>query len=784
MHKSAEITFLFGAILLFLLFYYMGSTVHRTKKLMGTLLTFVMTGFCLWAYLGLGIKKGIDLGGGSEFTVQLKPSLDDKGVPEKITSSDVQLAIGILEKRLNPNGSKDLTMAPQGDDRIMIQMPGVTPEEVENVRLKIQQVAHLEFRLVHPNSSGELAQMRANGTPVINYIEMPGKEHKSDVGYPASYLVKSRPDLDGKYIKTAYPYLDPQEGWGISLTFTSEGTKLFAKLTTEHVKERLAVVVDNEVLSAPTLQTEILNGSAKITGNFKEEDARALATALENPLKNPMAIIGETSVSAAFGEETIKQGLLTGVVASAIVAIFMAIYYRLAGLIALIGLAVNILMIFGAMAIFNFTLTMPGIAGIVLTVGMAVDANVLIYERLREEMNAGKTLAAALELAFDKAFSAIFDVHVTTMISAVILFYLASGLVKGFAITLAVGVVGTLFGALIVTRICFNWFIDSGTLKRITVTHLIPEGIFDMMSKAKPFIITSVSLTVISLITFVVKGKDGVGIDFRGGAITRFHIPEKETVSTEEIEKALKEGHIVGTYVQQSSNSAGKLLTVRGEYDDRANVKSLLESKFPGQLTGGSSEGVGSIIGSELAVRSSIAYLVAMACIFIYLVVFYELPFAIAAIIALLHDCIIAIGLSVLMGQQLSVIHIGALLTIAGYSVNDTIIVFDRIREMIRTRTGNMRDIMNEAISMTLSRTLLTSLTVLLSMAVLYMFGGPAMQEFSLPIIIGVIIGTYSSIYIASPLVLWYARYSGKSLRRQVLDNAQSEIKPAVPRVS
>lgn len=783
MHKSAEITFLFGAVLLFLFFYYMGTSVHRTKKLVGTVLTFVMTGFCLWT-LNLGIKRGIDLGGGSEFTVQLSESLDDKGNPEKISSGDVQLAIGILQKRLSPNGETDLTLAPQGDDRIIIQMPGVTPEDVENVRTKIQQVAHLEFRLVHPNSAGELAQIRANGGTSIGYVEMPGKEHKSDAKYPTSYLVKSRPDLDGKYVTKAFAYPDPLKGWAISLNFNSDGAKLFGALTSAHTGEQLAVVVDGEVISAPNLNEPILGGKAEITGKFAEEDARGLATALENPLKNPMKIIGETSVSAAFGEETVKQGMLTGVVASIIVALFMAFYYRLAGLIALIGLVVNILMVFGAMAIFGFTLTMPGIAGIVLTVGMAVDANVLIYERLREEMKAGKTLAAALEAAFEKAFSAIFDANITTLISAVILFYLASGLVKGFAITLTVGIIGTLFGALIVTRVCFNWFVDSGTLKRITVTHIIPDGIFDMMSKAKPFIYTSVFLTVLSLVTFAVKGKDGIGIDFRGGAITRFQVAAGETVTTEEVEKALKENNIDGSYVQESSNNAGKLMTVRSEYEDGTKVKSVLEGKLAGKLTGGSTDRVGSVIGSELAVRSSIAYVVAMLCIFIYLVIFYEFSFAVAAIIALLHDCIIAIGVSMLMGQQLSVIHIGAVLTIAGYSINDTIIVFDRIREMIRTRTGNIRDIMNEAISMTLSRTLLTSLTVLMSMAVLYLFGGPSMQEFSLPIIIGVVIGTYSSIYIASPLVLWYARITKTSLRREVLDSVQSEVKPQVAKLS
>jgi len=779
--QTPEITFIWGAILIFTLFYYLGSTVHRKKKIVGTWLTLGVTAFCLWAFLGLGIKRGIDLGGGSSFTVQLKPGTDDNGNPKPITNDSIQQAIGILEKRLNPDGAKDLLMAPQGTDRIMIQMPGVKPEEIDDVRQKIQQVAHLEFRLVHPNSEAELAQIKANGGLAVGYVELPGKEHKGDSKYPASYLVKSRADMEGKYVKSAYAAIDPVKGWAIHMNFDSEGADIFGKLTAANVGRQLAVVVDGEVLSAPNLNEAIMGGNCEISGTFKEEEARALATALENPLENPMVIVEETSVSAAFGEETVKQGLMTGVVSSVIVALFMAFYYRLAGLIALVGLAVTMVMVFGAMALFNFTLTMPGIAGIVLTIGMAVDANVLIYERLREEMQAGKSLAAALEAAFEKAFSAIFDSNFTTLISAVILFYLATGLIKGFAVTLTVGIVGTLFGALIVTRVIFNWFIDSNSLKTITVSRIIPEGIFDMLSKAKPFIILSLILTAISILVFPIKGKESIGIDFRGGAITRFLVTPDQNVPTEAVEKALKDAKIEGAYVQESTSTTGTMVTVRSEYEDGTKVKGLLESEFSGKLSGGSTERIGSTIGSELAKRSTIAYISAMTAIFLYLFFFYELAFAVAAMVALLHDCIIAVGLSVLLGQQLSIIHIGAVLTVAGYSLNDTIIVFDRIRETLRNQTGgNMRDIMNEAISMTLSRTLLTSLTVLGSMAVLYFFGGPSMQEFSLPIIIGVVVGTYSSIYIASPLVLWYARLTGTSLHRAVQDRAKAEIKAPV----
>jgi SecD/SecF fusion protein len=784
--KSPQVTFVWGAILVFLLFYYLGTAEHRRKKIVGTLLTVLITVFCLWAIDGwnvflskpLNIKLGMDLAGGSEFTVRLKPGVDEKGQVKKVSPDSVQQAIGIIEKRLNPDGGKDLLMAPQGEDRILIQMPGVKPEEVHEVRTKLEQTAHLEFRLVHRDSRQKLLESKASGTPVFGWVEMPSKEHKDDPKYPESYLVSARPDLEGRYVTSAFVSYDV-EGWVINLNFDSEGTDLFYKLTGAHVGDQLAIIVDNEVLSAPNLREAIPGGHCRISGTFKEKEARSLATALENPLENPMEIIADNSVSPQFGAATIQQGKWTGIVGTVIVALFMAVYYRMAGLIALVGLIVNILMVFGAMALFDFTLTMPGIAGIVLTVGMAVDANVLIYERLREEMRAGKTLVSALESAFEKAFSAIFDANITTLISAVILFYLASGIVKGFAVTLTVGIVGTLFGALIVTRVLFHWFVDAGVIKKISVTHLIPDRIFDMLSKSKPFVIGSASLAILSLVTFAVKGKDGIGIDFRGGAVTRFDVPANVSATTGAVEDALKAAGIEGSYVQQNSASTGTLLTVRSDFADGDKAKKVIEDKFPG-VRGGESERIGSTVGKELAIRSSLAYLLAITCIFIYLIIFYEFSFAVGAMIALVHDCVIALGLSVLFGQQLSIIHIGAVLTIAGYSINDTIIVFDRIREMLKSRTGDIRDIMNEAISATLSRTLLTSSTTLFPMIVLLIFGGPAMKDFSLPIIIGVIVGTYSSIYIASPLVLWWSKKTGKSLRRQVLDSAAKNIKPPV----
>jgi SecD/SecF fusion protein len=774
---SPVATFFAGVVLLFVFFAYLGTTGHDKKKLFGTLLTVLMSAFCAWAIWGNGIKPGIDIGGGSSFTVQLQKAKDDNGKERDITSDSIQQAIGILEKRLNPDGGKDLIMAPQGKDRITLNMPGVSQEDLVAVREKIQQVAHLEFRIVREN-------LRSGTGPVIGAVELPFKENADKKDRPQTIYVSQRADMEGKYVKRAFAYQDPVKGWAISLEFDSTGADLFDKIAEAAVGKQLAVIVDGVVISAPTLQTAHFGGRAEISGQFKEQEARQLATALENPLENPMSIIEESSVSAAFGAETVRQGEYTGIVSTLLIAVFMIIYYRLAGVVALFGVIVNILMIFGAMALFNVTLTMPGIAGIALTVGMGVDANVLIYERLREEMKAGKSLAAGLATAFEKAFAAIFDVHVTTFITSMILFYLASGLVKGFAITLTIGIFGTLFGSLIVTRVVFGWFIDNHKLDKVTFASFLPEGTYNMLSYAKPFIIGSFCLMLFSLLGFVIRDNHGIGIDFRGGAKTRFSVTPNEVVKTADVEKALTEAGIKSVYVEENTAATGlHLISVRSEEKDASAVESTLEKAFVGKLTGGSTDTVGAVVGSELAQRSILAYIVAMIAILIYLAMFYEFSFAVGAIIALAHDCVIVVGLSVLLGQELSIIHIGAVLTVAGYSINDTIIVFDRIREMIRAKAegGNLESIMNEAISVTLSRTILTSLTALVPMVVLYFFGGPSMKEFSLPILIGIVVGTYSSIYIASPLVLWWANKTGKSLQKQILDTharKQAEAKP------
>jgi SecD/SecF fusion protein len=787
-------TFLVGASILLLLLLYVGTAVHKTKRFTGTLLVALAAFASLYTVNALGLKLGIDLQGGSEFIVKLEPGKNADGSARAVTPSDVQQAIDILEKRLNPKGEKDLALQPEGADRVVIQMPGISTDEIKDVRDKIQQVAHLEFRRVHPEGRSKLEQIKARGgIKEPGWTEMAYREPetaKDGTVLATSELVRDMPDLEGDIVADAFRVFDA-EGNKVVLKLNSEGAKRFDELAAVHYRKQMAIIVDGQIHSAPSLNAQQFGGTAEISGGskgFTETEADTLATLLNNPLRNPMKILSESSVSSAYGQSSIDQGKWVGIAALLITTCFMLFIYRLAGIVAIIGLVINMSILFGAMSLFGFTLTMPGIAGLVLTIGMAVDANVLIFERLREEMEAGKTLSAALDAAYEKAFSAIADSNITTLISAVILFAISGGLVKGFAITLMIGLLSSMIGALIVTRVIFIWVVDKNLLQKITTTKLIPDKVFDILSASPKFIIASLVVTAISFATLGYKGQSSLGIDFRGGGrVDVVLAPGKDIIDDDfnALIKTLKQpgGKEIGThYIQRKSDPAtgATNISIRCEEASGPVIDGAINAKWKdGTVSGTSIATVGSMIGSESAKTSLIAMGIALIAIFGYLMMRYEFAFALGAIVALAHDVLMVPGLCVLFGQELSLIHVGALLTIAGYSINDTIVVFDRIRETIQRGAGggSMREMMNEAICKTLSRTLLTGPTALAPMVVLLFLGNPAMLEFAMPITIGVLLGTYSSIFIASPLVLWYAKKTGTSLKRQVLDAQIEQMK-------
>ena len=677
-------------------------------------------------------------------------------------------AVEVIRKRVDGMGTGEVVIAPQGEDRILVQIPGLDPAGIEQVRTQLQKVAKLEFRLVHPQSEALIAAAEAGEAilPPDHRVET----YKDEVdGKPveSKILVRKSVDLDGSLVDAAHAYYD-QSGYGVSLKFNGKGADLFGKLTQEHVGERFAIMLDGEVQSAPVIREPIHGGQATISGRFSEKESRDLASVLENPLSTPVRMEEQRSVSATLGHDSIRSGVVAGLIGLALTVFSVLLYYHVPGIVAIIGLTVNVVLLFGFMAMFNLVLTLPGIAGIILTIGMAVDANVLIYERLREELKAGKSLASAVEGAYSKAFSAIFDSNATTLITSGILFWKASGSVKGFAVTLTVGIIASMFAALLVTRTCFAWGTQKFGLKKITMFDLSPKRLFDFMGRRRLCGLISVVVLLGSIGFFALRGEKNFGIDFKGGDLLT--LQSTTALPEADIRRALADVGLADSVIQREKILEKEVVTIRSPQDTGEKIVAHLQTVFPSagiESTG--LDRVGPLVGRELAIGSMLALGLSMLGILLYVSIRFEFSFALGAIVALFHDVIITIGILALFGRELNLIMVGAILTIAGYSINDTIVVFDRIREGLQAGAkGSIQEIMNRCINETLSRTILTGGTTLLSVLALYLFGGPVLREFALAILIGVLVGTYSSIFIASPVVLWWSQRRGGSLMHEV----------------
>ena len=768
--------FCYGLVLLVLFGWYFATEHERRKRDVGSVLLVLVTLLCVIALLPLEkkLKGAIDIVGGSSFTMQVQPRDDENGNKIAVTQEDTDNAIVIIEKRLNESGIAEPVIFRQGVDRFVVQMPGVKPEDSEAIRKKLQEAAKLELREVHPQSD-LLADQVASGQHIEPGYKVFPYVFKEDEGTPQekeltrNILLNRRPAVQGNNIVRATP--DPMGGGRVDITLNGEGEDKMIALTSPMTegRDKIAIVLDGKCISAPVVQQVPLGKQFQITGLNAEGEAVSLAKNLMNPINNPLEIDEERTVSPTLGAAVVKQGVMSGLLGLAATFVFILLYYRFAGFVALVGLVINTVMLFGIMAMFGFAFSLPGIAGIVLTIGMAVDANVLIYERLREEIAAGKSVKNALALAYEKAFTAIFDSNFTSLITAIVLFWRASGTVKGFAITLTIGLVASMFASILVTRVLFRWCVDKNMIKTFKFANLVKATNFDFLGKRGLAAMLSFGLVIASLGVYAVKKENSLGIDFTGGTIITYDIGEKEGMPFTEVEKVIKGLTLKKAAVAQEEQNlvTGRLLTVRCDKEDAPMVEESLAKAFPeiASIGAPSREAVSALLGEEFLRDSSLALLMGMALIFLYVAMRYRLSFAVGAIIALFHDVIISCGLVVIFGNQLSLIHIAAILTIAGYSINDTVIIFDRIREQLRYSTGTLKDIMNEAINATLSRTVLTSGATLFSVAALYLFGGQSMRDFSLMILIGIVVGTYSSIFVASALVLWWAKITNADYR-------------------
>ncbi len=704
------------------------------------------------------IRLGLDLQGGISFLVAMET---DKLREDQEKTAILAQSIEVLRSRVDKFGVAEPSLQAVGEDRILIQLPGLSEVDYERARTTLTKAAHLEFRLVHQQS----AQMLAEDALVPGYEILRMKDASPDE--PDRYLVKEGAEqgLTGAHLERAFVTFDPVTSRPeISFRMTSEGAKIFADVTTKNTHGLLAIVLDGELKSAPFIEQPITTGDGVIRMGKKAslQEAFELANVLENPLETPVKIVEEQTVEPTLGRDSVRSGIKASLAGLALVAAFMAGYYLLTGMIANFALLLNLVILLGVLCSVEATLTLPGIAGVVLTIGMAVDANVLILERIREELRTGKSTRGAVDAGYSKAFGTIFDANVTTLIASIILIYMGKGPVKGFGVTLTVGILTSMFTALVVTRLVVQGLLGAGLLKSVSMFQLrfLHNRQFDFMRLWKQWFAISWALILIGLGYGLYRGGTVLGVDFAGGDSQVFRF--EQMVEVGELRSAIEELDVGGAQIsyQRDIGSGDQTLKIACAFGEGRKIAGLLNEKFPqANFESLTTSKIGGSVGKEIQKSAVIAVALALFGILFYVALRYEFSFAIGAVLAVLHDILMTLGWFFLTGRELNAPMVAAILTVIGFSINDTIVIFDRIREDLKLGVrGTFREIMNVAINKCLSRTIITSGTTFLAAASLYVFGGSVINDFSFTFLIGIITGTYSSIYIASSIVLWWTK--------------------------
>ena len=746
----------------------------------------IVTGYCLYAMLPLRekIRLGLDLKGGTSFLLKM----DLEKIDQAGHAAAVEQAIKIIEKRVNTFGVAEPIIQRIGADRILVQLPGLAEKDRQQARRAIEQTAYLEFRLVHSNNA-EL-QARAGDptfTPPPGWTNLVHVETRNGRTERRGYFVRQfryPADLAGKSVERAFVRFSDIGEAEVAMNFNKEGAEKFARICAGNPERNLAIILDGELQSAPVIMPKLAADaaavgsipSAQITGNFSLPEAKRLASVLENPLEAPVQVLEERGVDPTLGKDSIASGLRAAFIGTAAVVVFMAAYYLAGGLVAIVALALNMIILVGALAVFKFTLTLPGLAGIVLTVGMAVDAAVLIFERIREELAAGKPLRAAIVAGFERAWLVIFDSNFTTILTAAILLFLGTGPVKGFGVVLCIGLVANLFASVFAMRAGLDWLVGTGTLRTFRMLHVfrrLPE--INFLGVRKLAVGLSWGLILLGLVWFVRRGGLDVGhgevygIEFKGGDAVTLSFVTK--VDAQTIGAVLDKAGLTERFVQYQHDLGGSLEVLNLRLPDRTTDKAVQAlqtdpATAAAQFKVIGTERVGAVVGRELLKDALIAVAASLIAIMIYIAFrFGEFSYGLGALISLVHDILMTVGWFCLTGRTFSMPVMAAILTLIGYSINDTIVVFDRIRENKKLTGGRLNyfDLINRSVNATLSRTILTAGTTFLSALALYGFGGSVLNDFAFCFVIGILTGTYSSIYIASPVVLWWHRKEVKA---------------------
>ncbi|MEZ5414950.1 MAG: protein translocase subunit SecD [Opitutaceae bacterium] len=707
------------------------------------------------------LQFGLDLRGGVAFTLEV----DERAAKEESLQDreeKLEKAVEIIDQRVNAFGVAEPVIRPIGQNRIEVQLPGVSTKDNPEVVDNVKKPARLDFRLVHPTITPQMTDNVPPGYEVMT-LEQEGARGETVI---EELYVKRIPEMTGDGIENSFARPDMYGKPEVILQFTSEGKQRFAEVTREiaamgqqnGVLGRLAIVLDGKLYSAPTVREEIDSDSAQITGSFSEREALNLANVLNNPLDLPLIIKEQYEVSPTLAADAISSGVKASLIGTVLVAAFMITYYTVGGLIAVFTLAVNLLVILGVMASIGATMTLPGIAGIVLTVGMAVDANILIFERMREELNLGKGLSAATSAGYDKAFTTIVDAHLTQLAICAVMIGLGSGPIKGFGVTLAIGVFSTMFSVLITGHLLTDWLVEKNIIKKFPMMSFIKSINVDFLKYARPAFIVSWTIVLVGVGVVFMKGDKIYGIDFAGG--DQITVDFKERVSAAQIREVARVNNLgeVNPVYTSDLASGHETLRLETEYDKSAAALAALQQAYPnaGLEKIGESR-LGPSIGEEIQWNALQAMFWSMLIVLAYVAFRFEFGFGIGAVVASVHDILMTIGIFVIAGNQFSAPMVAAILCIAGYSINDTIVVFDRIREELKLNpTTRLRDIINLAIQRVFARSLMTSLTTLLAAVSLFVFGTGVLKDLSFTFIVGILTGTFSSIFIAAPVFFWW----------------------------
>lgn len=704
------------------------------------------------------LRLGLDLKGGVGVTLKIDESATE-GLSQFEQADQLQKAITIMGDRLDGMGVAEPVIRASGEDAIEIQLAGLSTRDNPEVIDAIKKPARLEFRSIHPELTPATTQ--ANRYPVgYEVLTEEVEDRRSGEVFERRYFVKLIPEATGEIVEDAFASQTQTGGFRINLVMTGEGADIFRSVTERMVGEPLVIVLDGKLYSAPTIQA-VLSKNAQITGNFSQREALELANVLNNPLAVELRVDEMYEVGPTMAEGARDSSVSAAQYGAILVVGFMIIYYFPGGVVAVLSAIINVIIVLGVLASLGATLTLPGVAALVLTLGMGVDANILIFERIREELRAGKSIKNATAGAFQKVTSTIVDANVTTLITATILIWLGTGPVKGFGITLAIGICASIFCALVVTRFIIDFLVHRLGVSKVLGLSLFPEKKIDFFRFRKPAFAFSWLLVLAGVVSIVIHHDNILGKDFTGGDEMTVNYAEK--VDADAIMQVVEENELgdVSALYLSLIGSGEEVLKIQTPFDQARPTLEALQAAFPeAGLEEAGITRIGASVSKNIQWNALLSVACALGGILLYVALRFEVGYGIGAVVATIHDVLMTIGIFVLCGElglfvsgQFTAPMLAAILMIVGYSINDTIVVFDRIREELELNPGtDLRSLINLAISRVFSRSLLTSITTLLAAISLYIFGAGVINDFAFVFIIGILTGTFSSIFIASPV--------------------------------